>query len=135
MLHELIQPGQFFFFFFWQLGFVFRASCLLGRCSYCLSHTLVALFCVEFFQDRVSQAICPNYRCEQPAPSARSVLARASTMLFQLSTSGFLQITHPQVIHYTNGKWTISFLTIMVNLSVFPIIIINFASFILRVLY
>jgi hypothetical protein len=60
MLHEVTQPGQFFPFFFIALWFLLRASRLLSRCSYCLSYALLALFSVGYFQDRVSQAICPG---------------------------------------------------------------------------
>jgi hypothetical protein len=42
------------------LGFEFRASCLLGR--RCTSWTtLPALFCVGYFQDRVSWNACPSW--------------------------------------------------------------------------
>jgi hypothetical protein len=49
----------FFFFFFAVLGSEFRASHLLDRRSTTLA-TLPALFCIDFFQDRVSQNYLPR---------------------------------------------------------------------------
>jgi hypothetical protein len=47
-------------FFFAVLGFKLRASCLLGRCS-TTRITPSVLFCAGYFQDRVSQTLCPGW--------------------------------------------------------------------------
>jgi hypothetical protein len=50
----------FFFFFLVVLGFELRASHLLGR-HFTIWVTLPALFLIVYFQDRVSQTICPGW--------------------------------------------------------------------------
>jgi hypothetical protein len=42
------------------LGFELMASRLLGRCCYHLSHSTNSFFVMGFFQDGVSQTICPR---------------------------------------------------------------------------
>jgi hypothetical protein len=64
---SLESHKTFFFFFFGILGFELRASCLLGRWLYHLSHP-PALFCIGYFQDRVSRTVCPwlASNCDPP---------------------------------------------------------------------
>jgi hypothetical protein len=55
--HHQTQCYEIFFLFFAPLVFELRASHLLGRCSVTWT-TPLALFCVEYFEERISQTIC-----------------------------------------------------------------------------
>jgi hypothetical protein len=58
LLGPVLTVPSLFFFFFAVLGIELRVSHLLSRCSTTWS-TLPALLCVAYFQDRVSQTLCP----------------------------------------------------------------------------
>jgi hypothetical protein len=64
------HPPLIFLFSFLMaaLEFELRTLCLLGRCSYCLSHSSKSFFCDGFFRDRVLQTICPGLASNLDTP-------------------------------------------------------------------